>query len=617
MLICPQCQFENPNSNKFCQRCGTSLIYKVCPKCGNNVAFSEQQCQNCGTVTGTVWLAIIGATISTESAPQNSRTLPAGAYLDAQQRYQLLEPLPPPLPSAVTTEVQVRVLDCQPFQVSPLTAGADSMIAMSFGGIAKTYLNLQSQLHQSLPAIHDAWQQEGTQVVLIEDRSDWPKLIDLWHDEQTTSLQILHWLYEMSQLWAALEPWHCCQSLVELSNLRVDEDEKLGLQRLYTELTVAGKFLTLQDLGQVWQRLFQESQRTQFGSLVQLLDDLQIGNIQIIDDLRSRLEAISNELQVIVTSTPDESPALPTGQTILQLDEPQSNRTSDDIPTVLRPMQLVSIEDAGGTDVGRKRDHNEDYFSIETTINKQQNPTGIAVFARGLYILCDGMGGHAGGNVASSLAVKTLQQYFQTHWLNSQLPEEGTIREAVRLANQAIYDVNQQDARSGSGRMGTTLVLVLIQDTQVAVAHVGDSRLYRLTHKQGLEQLTVDHEVGQRDILRGVEPAIAYARPDAYQLTQALGPRDENFINPDVKFLELNEDTLLILASDGLCDNDLLEHNWHQLEFLLNSETSLERGVSNLIELANQYNGHDNITALLIRAKVLPNLEQQHAPNRF
>jgi len=148
MLICPQCQFENPNSNKFCQRCGTSLIYKVCPKCGNNVAFSEQQCQNCGTVTGTVWLAIIGAAISTESAPQTSRMLPAGAYLDAQQRYQLLEPLPPSLPSAVTTEVQVRVLDCQPFQVSPLTAGADSMIAMSFGGIAKTYLNLQSQLHQ-------------------------------------------------------------------------------------------------------------------------------------------------------------------------------------------------------------------------------------------------------------------------------------------------------------------------------------------------------------------------------------------------------------------------------------------------------------------------------------
>jgi protein phosphatase len=250
-------------------------------------------------VTGTVWWAIIGEAISTESEPQNSQ---AGTYLDAQQRYQLLEPLLLPLNSANTTEVEVKVLDCQPFQVSPLTAGANSMIATSIPVIAKTYLSLQSQLHQ-IPAIHDAWQQEGSQVVLIEDRSDWSKLIDLWHDRQITSLQMLHWLYEISQLWAALEPWHCRQSLLELSNLRVDEDQKLGLQRLYAELDVAEKPLTLQDLGQVWKRLFQESQRTQFGSLVQLLDDLQIGSIQIIDDLQSRLKAIANELQVIIPST--------------------------------------------------------------------------------------------------------------------------------------------------------------------------------------------------------------------------------------------------------------------------------------------------------------------------
>lgn len=213
--------------------------------------------------------------------------------------------------------------------------------------------------------------------------------------------------------------------------------------------------------------------------------------------------------------------------------------------------------------------------------------------------------------MASTLAVKTLQQYFQTHWQTHQLPTKESIREAVLLANQAIYDLNQQDGRSGVGRMGTTLVLVLLQNTQVAVAHVGDSRLYRLSRKQGLEQVTLDHEVGQREILRGVEPAIAYSRPDAYQLTQALGPRDENFVNPDVQFLELSEDTLLILVSDGLSDNDLIEHHWHtHLEPLLTSEASLQHGVSRLIDLANQYNGHDNITAVLVRAKVSPKPEQ-------
>lgn len=99
---------------------------------------------------------------------------------------------------------------------------------------------------------------------------------------------------------------------------------------------------------------------------------------------------------------------------------------------------------------------------------------------------------------------------------------------------------------------------------------------------------------------------------DAYQLTQALGPRDEHSINPDVDFFEINEDTLFILASDGLSDNDLLEIHWQtHLKPLLGSGTNLESGVIDLIDLANQYNGHDNITAILIRAKVRPNLDSQ------
>ncbi len=78
-----------------------------------------------------------------------------------------------------------------------------------------------------------------------------------------------------------------------------------------------------------------------------------------------------------------------------------------------------------------------------------------------------------------------------------------------------------------------------------------------------------------------------------------------------MQFLELNQDTLLILASDGLTDNDLLEEHWQtHLSPLLSSQASLERGVSDLIDLANQYNGHDNITAVVIRAKVHASLEQ-------
>ncbi|MCY7321478.1 MAG: serine/threonine phosphatase, partial [Phormidesmis sp. CAN_BIN36] len=370
--------------------------------------------------------------------------------------------------------------------------------------------------------------------------------------------------------------------------------------------------------------------QTQIAALYLLIADLQAGKLITTDELRSQLEAIAHEIQASLTETdimpnPQDLPAPDSPSVPLESFEDealeavtlQPEDEGDDMPTVILPMQLFSLEDAGKTDIGRTRDHNEDCFGIDTTITKTQTPPGRTVQAQGLYILCDGMGGHASGEVASQLAVDTLRRYFRDHWPAadaanpSGLPPLATIREAVQLANQAIYDVNQQNARSGSGRMGTTMVVLLIQDTEAAVAHVGDSRLYRYSRKAGLKQITIDHEVGQREIQRGIEATIAYSRPDAYQLTQALGPRDENFISPDVQFFELNEDMVLILASDGLTDNDLLEtHCATHIEPLISSMTNLEQGVNQLIELANQYNGHDNITAIAIRAKVRPNLEQ-------
>ena len=134
------------------------------------------------------------------------------------------------------------------------------------------------------------------------------------------------------------------------------------------------------------------------------------------------------------------------------------------------------------------------------------------------------MGGHAGGEIASSMTVDLLRDYFATRWGDT-LPDEQTIREGIVAANEAVFEINQQNAAQGSGRMGTTLVLVLVQDQNIAVAHVGDSRCYGITPTQGLIQLTLDHEVGQQQILRGVDPEIAYGRPDSYQLTQAIGPQ--------------------------------------------------------------------------------------------
>ncbi|MGB3508807.1 MAG: serine/threonine phosphatase [Microcoleaceae cyanobacterium] len=774
MLICPQCEFENPNHNKFCQQCGTSLTHKYCHECGMQVAWSDPQCHNCGAYTGQVWQAIIvdQAEALSSSAPDlNQKTvepeaeilsgasskakysassatdvitdkfeevikssedspltdisqqkieieaeatnIPAasfqntdpdtenypptattsdetlseaeviakidtrpedaeeleivesitadtlspiseaenknepssskneenlstesGKYLDSQQRYQLLDSIPPI--NLGETVVYVKVLDCHPLQETPLKVWllnnsgkfkpqdaqesklslvknqqskspltcpeeeAKEMEALIIPIIAQPYLALHYQLPQHLPAIQDGWGKQTEEILLLEDYSSWPRLADVWGSQQISKHQILSWLQQMTELWAALAPWHCCKSLLERENLRVSETDNyyIKLQYLYSR---PGEPENLQDLMQFWQWLFEQSQRTQFGWVTALLQDLRDGEIKNIEELRARLMNTQDNLQ------PQPSPT--SVPTILQTDEsPPEVVDISTQETELLPTQLVSLESAGATDVGRQRDHNEDSFGIQTQIESQETPTERIIQAKGLYVLCDGMGGHASGEIASEVAVDTIKQYFKAKSDGLVgLPTEETIREGILEANQVIYEINQQEIRSGSSRMGTTLVMALVHDGKVAVAHVGDSRLYIFSRKVGLEQITLDHEVGQREINRGVEPELAYARPDAYQLTQALGPRDVDFVRPDVQFLEIDEDSLLILASDGLTDNELLESYWEtHLEPLLDKQANLEQGVSQLIDLANQYNGHDNITAIVIRALVKP-----------
>jgi protein phosphatase len=116
--------------------------------------------------------------------------------------------------------------------------------------------------------------------------------------------------------------------------------------------------------------------------------------------------------------------------------------------------------------------------------------------------------------------------------------------------------------------------------------------------------------VGQQAIQNGLDPTIAYARPDAYQLTQALGPHGSNFIQPDIRFFDIQEDTLLLLCSDGISDNNLVEESWeNKLLPLISSSQSIDRGMNKLIEFANDQNGHDNLTGILVRLKVRPQIQ--------
>ncbi|WP_228057450.1 zinc ribbon domain-containing protein, partial [Tychonema sp. LEGE 07203] len=451
MILCPRCQFENPNLNKFCQQCGNSLIHKPCHQCGTQVALSAAVCQNCGAATGQVWRAIIcgrsnfpaveldestvapaelaqttdnlpeiasaqnppqpiadSAIVAAPTSPQpdaaelsaetdsavgagaivpesfqtnqkSSTTAPkseitpsennftaapqpdptqqttenpevasdrvpeiplpkgaeylisaqqAGDYLDSQQRYQLLETLPARKPSDT---VAVTVLDTQPLQMSPLKAmlaansasvakrtspytaatkagenSTNGALAELCQGIAEPYLALRWQFSHNLPVIHDSWSDNKQSVLLLENCSQWPLLVERWSQPETSTQQLVYWLHEMTELWAALEPWRCRQSLLELTNLRINPDSSfsfasLRLQYLYPE--PAGSNLQLIDLGQLWQTIFNQSGRTQFGALLELLQQMYKGEINTIEELRSRLETVPLELQPALPAT--------------------------------------------------------------------------------------------------------------------------------------------------------------------------------------------------------------------------------------------------------------------------------------------------------------------------
>ena len=545
-------------------------------------------------------------------------------YLDPQCQYRLLDPVVIQLlrPSDFS---QVRVIDRQPFcnslleilmeqelvtldnakdhSAPPGESPAETHRQWQFWNshgipkVAQAYIALQVSLPGTIPAIRDSWDKDGKTVTIVEDRSDWTQLVASWNEPDIPASQTIYWLDYTLKLWVALEPWQMRQSLLEIANLLLDEDARICFQRLYPE--PADRQLKLADLAQMWKSLFDRADRFDANEarqlpfqLVDLIHSIQIGEVERVEEIRSRLQQIAYELEPKQLSAPLQSSA--SGDLSI----------AHDAPTIGLERKLIGLEDAAATHTGKKRDHNEDCFGIVSRIERRDSPKGKNISAQGLYILCDGMGGHAGGEIASSMTVDLLRDYFETRWGDT-LPDEQTIREGIVAANEAVFEINQKNSAQGSGRMGTTLVLVLIQDQNIAVAHVGDSRCYGITPTQGLIQLTLDHEVGQQQILRGVDPEIAYGRPDSYQLTQAIGPRDRNYIAPDIRFFELQEDTLILLASDGLTDNQLLENYWlTNVAPLLSNDSNLQDGVDRLIDFANEYNGHDNITAMVVRAKL-------------
>lgn len=290
----------------------------------------------------------------------------------------------------------------------------------------------------------------------------------------------------------------------------------------------------------------------------------------------------------------------------------------------------VHIEVVGKTDTGPQRSHNEDACYPDSRYPDQNDTLRPRV-----GIICDGIGGHEGGEVASRRALddlKRLTEYlladFQ-HQTNPTLPSEVAeqLESRVRVVNNVIAEQNDAQGRAMRQRMGTTLVMAVQLPQQVEtpsgvrsahelyLVHVGDSRAYWLTPNY-CHLLTLDDDVATREVRLGRSVyQEALERPDGGALTQALGTRDADALQPTVQRFMVEEDGLLLLCSDGLSDNDRVEQAWQQLTLpVFSGKWSLEEAVQAWIDVANQRNGHDNTSVVLMRfvvtpASTLPDLE--------
>lgn len=232
--------------------------------------------------------------------------------------------------------------------------------------------------------------------------------------------------------------------------------------------------------------------------------------------------------------------------------------------------------------MGRMRDHNEDHIAWDES--------------HGFALLADGMGGHNAGEVASAIAVDTIQANLleQAHRREDDAP--ALLSEAIDQANQTILaDAASQPHCAG---MGTTIVAVLFHGDGITLAHVGDSRIYRLRGKQ-FRQMTTDHSLVQELVQNGyLTSEEARASANKNLITRALGI--DAAVEVDVAHDQCESGDLFLLCSDGLTDL-VPDDEIHTLLNLHADDETLDAAVVALVEIANEKGGADNISVILIR----------------
>ncbi|MCW6036556.1 protein phosphatase 2C domain-containing protein [Spirulina subsalsa FACHB-351] len=390
-----------------------------------------------------------------------------------------------------------------------------------------------------------------------------PSLLQQW--PHATAVRQLNWLWQIAQLWEPLENQGVVSSLLSPALIRV-QGQILKLAELQGDTRRENPEIpTLSHLGQLWLTWQPLASPLIRKFIQQLAEALQNGKISDSHQLIYVLD------QAIAQAT-------------------QARQQEHHLSTA--------------TDAGPSRSHNED--ACYPPHNTRQS---LAQGENSLAIVCDGIGGHDGGEIASQLAIEALQQSVQPLLAEppAQSPEIITelLETAISRANDLISQRNDSEQRQMRKRMGTTLVMTLSHQHQMFCAHVGDSRIYWIT-RSGCHQLTLDDDIASREVRLGYAlylDAVSY--PNAGALVQALGMSASTRLYPNVGRVIIDEDSVFLLCSDGLSDDDRVDQYWAtEILPILTEKRDLKTVTDRLMEIGQTKNGHDNITIALVHCQV-------------
>lgn len=234
------------------------------------------------------------------------------------------------------------------------------------------------------------------------------------------------------------------------------------------------------------------------------------------------------------------------------------------------------------TDIGKAREINQDCYYIPISDDELK-----------LYIIADGMGGYAGGEVASNLAVFTVKKYIQENISDDERPEniDEIIHSAIDEANRIIYEKAKNSEELEE--MGTTLDICLIYNNSMYIGHIGDSRVYKVSNGN-IKQITTDHSYVQKLVREGTITAEeAKNHPKKNMIMKALGGKERE--EPDIIHETFEKGDIIVMCTDGL--TNMIDNNELLQTILQNSDKAHE----DLIKKANIKGGIDNITLIIIK----------------